>query len=80
MSVRDLLDFWPLILGFIGLVSWCAVIQSDLRRLKEDHGDLKQAEADKDRALWLKIETLQTTLNQVLIAIGELKGRIKSDN
>lgn len=39
--------------------------------------ELKTSEAEKDKALWLKIEGLQATMNQVLIAIGELKGRIE---
>lgn len=80
MSPRDLMDYWPLFVTFVLMVAWFVRLEANVMRLEKDHLDLKKAESEKDKALWLKIENLQSTLNQVLIAIGELKGRISKEN
>ena len=54
----------------VGFVAWFIRLESKVTYLEKDHGDNKTQQKTMN-------ETIQATLNQVLIAIGELKGKVE---
>lgn len=69
-------NFVSLLLGvlsvigvFIGFVAWFIRLESKVTYLEKDYGDNKVKQGSMN-------ETIQATLNQVLISLGELKGKI----
>lgn len=53
----------------IGFVAWFIRLESKVNYLEKDHGENKSAQKGIN-------ESIQVTLNQVLIALGELKGKV----
>lgn len=60
----------------IAFVAWFIRLESKVQYLEKDHVDYKAATAAKDEKMSEKIDSLQTGMNQLLVAIGELKGKI----
>lgn len=56
------------VLVLIGCVAWFIRLESKVTYLEKDHGEVKSSQQALN-------QSIQTTLNQVLIALGELKGR-----
>jgi len=61
---------------FVTAVAWFIRLESKVKYLEQDHNTYKLENHDKDKTIWEKIDGLQQSMNQILIAIGELKGRI----
>lgn len=60
----------------IGFVGWFIRLESKVQYLEKDHIEHKAISTAKDETMWEKIDSLQTGMNQLLMAIGELKGKI----
>jgi len=75
-DAKTVMAFWPAFLAFIFLIAWLCRLEFNINQREKDHDTLKESEEAKNVALWNKIDGLQNTLNQVLMAIGELKGKI----
>lgn len=79
-----------IILGIlIGFVAWFIRLESKVNYLEKDHSDhkveinasqeeLKKESQHRDKAIWDKMETFQSSMNQLLQAIGELKGKLSN--
>lgn len=69
-----------LILGIlIGAVAWFIRLESEVKFLKEDRSETRTHSAEKEKVLWEKMDSFQKTMHDVLIALGELKGRINKE-
>lgn len=73
---KTILDLWPIIVAIFCLVIWAIRLEAKVIYLditaKEKHAEYVK----KDEVFWSKIDSLQTSMNQVLQALGELKGKI----
>jgi hypothetical protein len=58
------------------LIIWSIRLEAKVMYLEKDHEAHKVIVSEKDKLLWAKWDDLQKTLNLVLQAIGELKGKI----
>lgn len=71
-----IVDLWPILVAIFCLVIWAIRLEAKVIYLdltfKEKHAEYIK----KDEVFWSKIDSLQTTMNQVLQALGELKGKI----
>lgn len=81
MAELDLiLKLWP-IFGCFGFgVVWFIRLESKVAYLDKDHSNLVVAVKEKDLAMWSKIDSIQTTLNQLLQAIARLEGKMDVRN
>lgn len=68
---------WPVLLSLIFVIVWCIRLESKVLYLEKDLENHKLAATDANKVIWSKWDTLQATLNQVLQAVGELKGRLE---
>lgn len=63
-----LVQLWPILVASIGLVAWFIRLESKVLAMENSHKDARREQ--------LKLnETIQMTLNQILLAVGELKGK-----
>lgn len=81
-------DVWQLLVALIVVVFWFARLEfkaitteRDLRdfkkHVKEDIKEHRDHIDTTDQAIWSKLDSVQSTLNQVLVSLGELKGELK---
>lgn len=77
MSAETFSYIWPAILSTIFFVIWCARLEAKVGHLQENHHTEKKDNAKKDETLWLKIDGIQSSMNQMLLVVGELKGKIE---
>lgn len=61
-------QIWPMIVGLIGLVAWFIRLESKVMAMEKSHSDTRREQIKLN-------ETIQMTLNQILLAVGELKGK-----
>lgn len=78
-----LLKWWPIITAIIFVTFWCGILQSKINSISKSHDrhedevkEYKQEVKEKDIAMWTKIDSLQSTLNSLLVASGRLEGKI----
>lgn len=71
-------DIWPILLSILFVVIWCIRLESKVLYLEKDHEKTRAENIEKDKLIWAKQDALQTTLNQILQAIGELKGKLNN--
>ena len=68
---KTILDLWPILTAIFCLVIWAIRLEAKVIYLdltsKEKHAEY----AKKDEVLWSKVDSIQTTMNQVLQALGE---------
>lgn len=73
---KTIIDLWPILIAIFCLVIWAIRLEAKVIYLdittKEKHAEYVK----KDEVFWSKVDSLQTTMNQVLQALGELKGKI----
>lgn len=68
------------ILGImIGAVAWFIRLESEVKFLKNDRSEHRTHLAEKDKVIWEKIDGVQKAMHDVLMAIGELKGKINRE-
>ncbi|MFM6929956.1 MAG: hypothetical protein ACKOX6_15910 [Bdellovibrio sp.] len=76
-------------LAVIGFIAWLIRLESktswnekDIIAIKAEQtrqDDERKAEIEKiETAVWEKFETAQNTMNEILIALGRLEGKIES--
>lgn len=71
-------NLWPMILSLLFLIVWCIRLESKVLYLEKDHEKTRVEISEKDKLIWAKHDSLQATLNQILQAIGELKGKLNN--
>lgn len=81
MSEIDLiLKLWPVFTCFAFGIVWFIRLESKVAYLDKDHSNLVTSVKEKDLAMWSKIDSIQTTLNQLLQAIARLEGKMDVRN
>lgn len=72
-----------------GIIAWMIRLESKVNHLAEDHTETKNNHDSRiketdlsfrggDEKVWQALTNLQTTVNQVLMSIGRLEGRLES--
>ena len=79
VEIKYIIDLWPIFLSLMFLIIWSIRLEAKVMYLEKDHEAHKVIVSEKDKLLWAKWDDLQKTLNLVLQAIGELKGKIDND-
>lgn len=77
MSAETLSYIWPVVISTVFFIAWCVRLESKVGHLSEKHDSEKGTNEKKDETLWLKIDGIQSTMNQMLLVVGELKGKIE---
>jgi len=78
LDAQTISNLWPVLLSFLALVVWCIRLESKVLYLEKDHEKTRVEISEKDKLIWAKHDSLQATLNQILQAIGELKGKLNN--
>lgn len=76
MTTTTLSEIWPVLLSTLGAIVWLIRLESKVNYLEKDYEAYKVAAAEKDKVMWSKLDSLQSTMNQVLQTLGEIKGKI----
>lgn len=58
--------------SIVGMIFWFARLESRTRTLEKEH-------EKSETTVWSKLDSLQESVNTLLLAVGELKGRIGRD-
>jgi len=62
---------------FAGFIAWNIRLESKVQYLEKDYDKHKLDTAKKDEVMWEKMDSIQASLNSLLVIIGELKGKIQ---
>lgn len=76
--VQLISDLWPIFTGFIISIIWFIRLEAKVLFLKENHKDHVDAVTRKDAALWAKVDSLQTSITNVLQGVARLEGKMDS--
>ena len=77
MSAETFSYIWPVIVSSLFFIVWCVRLEAKVLTLERDHIKKEAADEKKDETLWAKMDSLQTSMNQMLLLVGELKGKIE---
>lgn len=79
VEIKYIIDLWPILLSIVFVIIWCIRLESKVMYLEKDHEAHKSLVLEREKMTLAKLDDLQKTLNLVLQAIGELKGKISHD-
>lgn len=64
---------------FAGIV-WAIRLESKILYLEKDQNLRKQVDSEREKAMWLKFDLLQTTLVEIRVQLAELRTRIEHES
>jgi hypothetical protein len=67
-----------LLIAIVGIIAWFIRLESKVNYLEKDQDKKVKADAANNLAVWQKFESFQSTLHEILIALGKLEGTITS--
>lgn len=73
---QALSKYWPLLLTFVGLIVWFTRLESKVKSLERHN----ENDGPKERAVWDKFDSLQSTLTAVLQAVARVEGRLQGSH
>lgn len=79
MELKLISEYWPVLVGFMGMVAWLIRLEAKVLYSEKDIIKLEINHEKNVASLWEKLESIQTTLNQLLVSVGELKGRLEKE-
>lgn len=81
-SMKMLSDNWFPVAGLIGLIAWFVRLESKILYLEKDHENQKHSNNKKDSAMWDKMNSIQSTMNDIQQSLARIEGRMehKGDN
>lgn len=90
MELKWISEHLAAFVTMIGIVAWfirleAKVLYSEKDIIKNEiahNKDLVKLESEHKNnidSVWKKLEIIQTTLNQLLVSVGELKGRLEKE-
>lgn len=71
---------WPVFAGFVLMIAWFIRLESKVLNMESNHVGLKIHQEKTTDELWSKFGEVQKTMNDVLMAIGRVEGRIDGGN
>lgn len=81
MDFEILLKLWPLIAGAVGgigsLTIWCIKLDAEVKYLRKDHEAHKEAQSNKDQAVWKKLDYFQLTMSEAVKTLSRIEGKLE---
>lgn len=75
-QTRIIADLWPIVLAFLFGIIWLVRLESKFLNLKNNYDNYVVLEKDKDKVMWDKFESIQTSLNTLLQSVARLEGKM----
>ena len=77
IDAETLFKAWPMIFALICCVIWNIRLESKVLYLEKDYEKHQNSIAEKDKALWIKFDSLQATVTTVLQMLTRLETKIE---
>ncbi len=78
-EIKLISEHLPTLLSILGLVAWLIRLEAKVLYSEKDIVKIQASHEKNIASLWEKLESIQTTLNQLLVSVGELKGRLEKE-
>lgn len=75
-KIQIISDLWPIVLAFLLGLIWLVRLEAKFLNLKSNYDNYVVAEKDKDKVMWDKFESIQTSLNTLLQSVARLEGKM----
>lgn len=61
----------------VGIVAWFIRLESKVQYLEKDYNRHQEDQEEKHKTIWVKVDTVQTAINSLLMAIGRVEGKLE---
>lgn len=75
-KIQIISDLWPIVLAFLLGLIWLVRLEAKFLNLKSNYDNYVVTEKDKDKVMWDKFESIQTSLNTLLQSVARLEGKM----
>lgn len=70
-------DYWEIILGIVGSIFYIARNEARIKQLEKDVARLEKRQIDIEKAIWDKLEIIDSRITELLTAVAEMRGEMK---
>jgi len=70
--------YWPIILSTIIFIGWGARLEAKFGYLEKDRGESRESASARETVLWIKLDTLQITVTELVREVAKLQGKIEN--